>query len=345
MSNSWERVDIYYNKQHNKNNFKVTTTLDATTLEYYQSIYTHCKQRFNIPNGIETFKKTLYQYIENYINNYLFGDYNISELSTSLLSKHSGFNSQTLETYFKELNFNIIQYCEENYPVEQKFSLGFESETEEKKEKRKQKFRTTPNTLKTTAKYLQTLEQGTSFKLPLSITPFPTLLAQPQTPSLPLIQFSRIEDFHKETKSEQETENSENEEEMASTYIAKIPEFTRKDSETSPQEWFDKVLKAEDANGWNAARMLKAIPYFLQKMADKLIKKVCSHASEDLATAIQQTKNYEMTIEKANCTKLINLAIGKTSSAAEEKIDQLTKKVENYFTNQQQQQSQRYQPP
>ncbi|KAG9303479.1 hypothetical protein G9A89_018375 [Geosiphon pyriformis] len=33
-----------------------------------------------------------------------------------------------------------------------------------------------------------------------------------------------------------------------------------------------------------------------------------------------------MAMEEANCTKLMNLAIGKTSSAAEEKIDQLTKK-------------------
>ncbi|KAG9286935.1 hypothetical protein G9A89_001173 [Geosiphon pyriformis] len=70
----------------------------------------------------------------------------------------------------------------------------------------------------------------------------------------------------------------------------------------------------------------------------KLIKKVCPHAPEDLATAIQQAKNYEMAMKEANHTKLINLAIGKTSSAAKKKIDQLTKKVENYFTNQQQQQ-------
>ncbi|KAG9297404.1 hypothetical protein G9A89_009488 [Geosiphon pyriformis] len=234
---------------------------------------------------------------------------------------------------------------------------------------------------------------------------------------------------YEETKSEQKTEDSENEEEMVSTYIAKIPEFTGEDSETSPQEWLDKVSKAGDANGWNAARMLKAIPYFLQETAgewfenleappehweafktafleqftdnntsitfrncelvmtylgkfkkllrrirqletneyysnaqilnqfiaglkDKLIKKVCPHAPENLATAIQQAKNYEMTMEKANHTKLVNLAIRETSSAAEEKIDQLTKKVENYFTNQQQQQppqqsqqSQKYQPP
>ncbi|KAG9296276.1 hypothetical protein G9A89_014868 [Geosiphon pyriformis] len=52
-----------------------------------------------------------------------------------------------------------------------------------------------------------------------------------------------------------------------------------------------------------------------------------------------------MAIEEANHTKLVNLAIGKTSSAAEEKIDEFTKKVKNYFTNQQKQQLQRYQPP
>ncbi|KAG9306579.1 hypothetical protein G9A89_004776 [Geosiphon pyriformis] len=452
-------------KQHSKNNFKVVTTPDATTLEYYQSIYTHCKQKFNISDGIKTFKKTLYQYIENRINNYLFRNYNISEVRHNLyesLIHHSclntqDFNSQTLETYFQELNFNIIQYCKENYLVKQKFSLSFELETEEGKGKRKQKLRTTSNTPKTTAKHLQTPEQRTSFKLPLSITPFLASLAQLQTPSSPLIRFLRIEDFQspkssiqqqkpilistnlidylaenqsEETESEQETEDSENEKEMASTYIAKIPEFTEKDSETSPQEWLDKVSKAGDANGWNTARMLKAISYLLQGMAgewfenlealpehweafktafleqftdnntsitlrnwfqnikqepsesimtylgkfnkllkrihqletneyysnaqildqfiaglkDKLIKKVCSYAPEDLATAIQQMKNYEMAIEEANRTKLVNLAIGETSSAAEKKIDQLTKKVENYFTNQQQQQPQRYQP-
>ncbi|KAG9294430.1 hypothetical protein G9A89_001935 [Geosiphon pyriformis] len=198
-------------------------------------------------------------------------------------------------------------------------------------------------------------------------------------------------------------------------YIAKIPKFNREDIETSPQEWLNQVTKAGDANRWNAARMLKTIPYFLKGTADewfknlttsfndwtafktaflkqftdnntlitlqnhfhnikqepsesvmtyiekfnkllrrihqletnnyyfdaqildqfiaglkdKLIKKVCSHAPKDLNSAIQH---------------LMNLAIGETSSAAEEKIDQLTKKVKNYFTNQQQQQPQRYQP-
>ncbi|KAG9305323.1 hypothetical protein G9A89_007818 [Geosiphon pyriformis] len=73
---------------------------------------------------------------------------------------------------------------------------------------------------------------------------------------------------------------------------------------------------------------------FITRLKDKLIKKVCPHAPVDLATAIRHTKNYKMTIEEANHTKLVNLAIGETSSAAEEKIDQLTKKVESYFTNQ-----------
>ncbi|KAG9286057.1 hypothetical protein G9A89_022734 [Geosiphon pyriformis] len=63
-----------------------------------------------------------------------------------------------------------------------------------------------------------------------------------------------------------------------------------------------------------------------------LIKKVCLHAPENLAIAIRHTKNYEIAIEKTNHIKL--------------KIDQLTKKIENYFTNQQQQQQlQKYQPP
>ncbi|KAG9307248.1 hypothetical protein G9A89_017076 [Geosiphon pyriformis] len=86
---------------------------------------------------------------------------------------------------------------------------------------------------------------------------------------------------------------------------------------------------------------------FIAGLKDKLIKKVHPHASADLATAIRHTKSYEMAIEEANHTKLVNLAIGETSSAAEEKIDQLTKNVESYFTNQQQQQQQpqRYQPP
>ncbi|KAG9290601.1 hypothetical protein G9A89_011564 [Geosiphon pyriformis] len=73
-------------------------------------------------------------------------------------------------------------------------------------------------------------------------------------------------------------------------YIAKIPEFNGENIETSPQEWLDQVTKAGDANRWNAARI------------------------------------YEMAMEEANHTKLVNLAIGETSSAAEEKIDQFTKK-------------------
>ncbi|KAG9292932.1 hypothetical protein G9A89_016294 [Geosiphon pyriformis] len=277
-------------------NFKVVTTPDTTTLEYYQSIYTHCKQRFNIPDGIEIVERTLYQYIENCINNYLLGNYNISEVRSNLYNnlvhysqlRTEDLNSETLATYFQELNYNIIKYCEEKYPVQSKYSLDFESETEtsnKSKQKVKQHSKTTSNTPilpKTTAKHLQTPEQGTSVKLPLFITSFPISLARPQTPNSPLNCFSRPEDFqsprnptqqqkpiststniieylqenesdHSEylesekTESEQE-KATENKEKIATAFIAKISEFTGKDSHTSPQEWLDKIQKTEDAN-------------------------------------------------------------------------------------------------
>ncbi|KAG9288858.1 hypothetical protein G9A89_012187 [Geosiphon pyriformis] len=54
-----------------------------------------------------------------------------------------------------------------------------------------------------------------------------------------------------------------------------------------------------------------------------------------------------MAIEEANCTKLVNLAIEETSSAAEKKIDQLTKKPVSQPIQQQYQQTptQHYQVP
>ncbi|KAG9293525.1 hypothetical protein G9A89_005528 [Geosiphon pyriformis] len=287
-------------------------------------------------------------------------------------------NSKTLATYFQELNFNIIKYCEETYPVQSQYSIDFESETKtsnKNKQKLKQYSRTIPNTPilpKTTAKHLQTPEQRTSVKLSLSITPFLISLVQPQTPSLPLKCFSRPEDYQssrnptqqqepistsaniidylqenesnhseslesEETKSEQK-ETTENEEKITTAYIAKILEFTNKDNDISLKNNLTKFKKQE---------MQIILNQFIAELKDKLIKKVCPHAPADLATAIRHTKNYEMAMEEANHTKLINLAIGETSSAAEKKINQLTKKVKSYFTNkqQQQQQSQRYQLP
>ncbi|KAG9301498.1 hypothetical protein G9A89_008350 [Geosiphon pyriformis] len=54
---------------------------------------------------------------------------------------------------------------------------------------------------------------------------------------------------------------------------------------------------------------------FIAELKDKLIKKVYLHVPADLATAIRHAKNYEMAIEKANYTKLINLAIGETTTS------------------------------
>ncbi|KAG9291588.1 hypothetical protein G9A89_022007 [Geosiphon pyriformis] len=91
---------------------------------------------------------------------------------------------------------------------------------------------------------------------------------------------------------------------------------------------FNKLLRQirqlETNNYYSDAQILDQ---FIAGLKDKLIKKVCPHAPANLATAIRHTKSYEIAMEEANHTKLINLAIGETSSAAEEKIDQLTKKI------------------
>ncbi|KAG9306651.1 hypothetical protein G9A89_004198 [Geosiphon pyriformis] len=114
------------------------------------------------------------------------------------------------------------------------------------------------------------------------------------------------------------------------TYIGKFNKLLRQ------------ICQLETNNYYSDAQILDQ---FIAGLKDKLIKKIHPHAPKDLNSVIQHAKRYEMAMEEANHTKLVNLAIGETSSAAEEKIDQLTKKVENYFTNQQQQQLQRYQPP
>ncbi|KAG9286867.1 hypothetical protein G9A89_012417 [Geosiphon pyriformis] len=314
----------------------MATTPDTTTLEYYQSIYTHCKQRFNISDGIEVVKKS-----------------NLILILLSIVKK----NTQT--------------------------------ETSNKgKQKVKQYSRTTPNTPilpKTTAKHLQTPEQETSTKLPLSITPFLISLAQSQTPNLPLNHFFKPEDFqsprnpiqqqepiltstniieylqknksnHSKNLESEETESEseeiiKNEKEMTTTYIAKIPEFIGEDNDTSPQEWFDKFENLEDPfENWQAFKdaflqqftnnntsitlyncfcniKQEISETFIAGLKDKLIKKVCPHAPADLSTVIRHTKNYEIAMKKANHTKLVNLAIRETSSTAKKKIDQLTKKI------------------
>ncbi|KAG9299795.1 hypothetical protein G9A89_013155 [Geosiphon pyriformis] len=354
-----------------KNNFKVATTPDTTTLE------------FNIPDGIKVVKKSVYQYIENHINNYFFGNYNILEVRSNLYNNlvhysqlgTENLNSKTLSTYFQELNFNIIEYCKEKYPVQFKYFFNFESKTElsnKDKQKVKQYSKTTPNTPilpKTTANTYKHLNKEPSPRNP-------TQQQKPILTSTNIIEYlQENESNHSENLESKETESkpeeiTENKKEMATAYIAKIPEFTDEDNNTSLQEWLDKVQKAGDANETfetvmtylgrfnkllQQIRQLETNDYyfdaqildqFIARLKDKLIKKVSPHVPADLATAIRHAKNYKMAIEEANHTKLVNLAIGKTSLAAKEKIDQLTKKIENYFTNQQQQQQpQKYQPP
>ncbi|KAG9288675.1 hypothetical protein G9A89_004294 [Geosiphon pyriformis] len=110
-----------------------------------------------------------------------------------------------------------------------------------------------------------------------------TLLRSPTKQQEPLQTNSNLLDFLAENQSEhsetaankknnseipkEELIDSENEEDKMTAYIAKISEFNGEDIETSPQEWLDQVTKAGDANKWNAARILRTIPYFLKGTA------------------------------------------------------------------------------
>ncbi|KAG9307154.1 hypothetical protein G9A89_016982 [Geosiphon pyriformis] len=231
----------------------------------------------------------------------------------------------------------------------ERVDIYYNTETSNKgKQRLKQYSRTTPNTptlQKTTTKHLQTPERGTSVKLPLFITPFLISLVQPQTPSSPLNCFSRPEDFQSPRNSTQQQEPIS----TSANIIDYLQENESNHSESLESEETESEPKEITGNEEEmATAYIAKIPEFTAGLKNKLIKKVCPHVPANLATAIRHAKNYKIAIEEANHTKLVNLAIGETSSAAEKKIDQLTKKVENYFTNQQQQQPQNqnsyYQP-
>ncbi|KAG9293018.1 hypothetical protein G9A89_016380 [Geosiphon pyriformis] len=102
------------------------------------------------------------------------------------------------------------------------------------------------------------------------------------------------------------------------TYIGKFNKLLRR------------IRQLETNDYYSDAQILDQ---FITGLKNKLIKKVRPHVPEDLNSAIQHAKRYKMAMEEANRTKLVNLAIEEPSSAAEEKIDQFTKKVKNYFTN------------
>ncbi|KAG9289395.1 hypothetical protein G9A89_007956 [Geosiphon pyriformis] len=99
--------------------------------------------------------------------------------------------------------------------------------------------------------------------------------------------------------------------ETVMTYLGKFNKLLRQIQQLETNDYYSDV---------------QILDQFIAGLKDKLIKKVCPHAPEDLVTAIRHAKNYEMAIKEANHIKLIKLTIGKTSTAAEEKIDQLTKK-------------------
>ncbi|KAG9286480.1 hypothetical protein G9A89_014646 [Geosiphon pyriformis] len=248
--------------------------------------------------------------IVDFINNKYSGNSNANE---DLESENKDKPLPLLSTHQDKIALeDTLHYCEEQYSekVDSDFfktlrTLIHNTVLKVQEEKKQLTTPNTPTLPKTTAKHLQTPEQGTSSKLPLTITLFLASLAQAQTPNSLLNQFARPEDFtslrsstkqqeplqtssnlldflaenqseHSETAAnkennseitEEESIDSENKENKMTTYIAKIPEFNGENIETSPQEWLDQVTKAGDANRWNAARMLRTIPYFLKGTA------------------------------------------------------------------------------
>ncbi|KAG9297392.1 hypothetical protein G9A89_009476 [Geosiphon pyriformis] len=184
--------------------------------------------------------------------------------------------------------------------AQSQYSIDFESETEtsnKDKQKVKQYSRTTPNTPilpKTTAKHLQTPKQETK----------PILTSANIIEYLQEIESNSSKNLKsEETKSEQK-ETIKNKEEMTTAYIAKISEFTGENNNTSSQEWLDKVQKAGDTNGWNAARMLKAILYFLQGTAEEWfenLKELFENCQAFKDAFLQQFNDNNTSITLHNC--------------------------------------------
>ncbi|KAG9289977.1 hypothetical protein G9A89_010283 [Geosiphon pyriformis] len=202
------------------NNFKVAITSDTTILEYYQSIYIHCKQRFNIQDRIEIFKKLLYQYIENCINNNLFRNYNLLEVRNNLYNNLLHY----LQLETEDLNSKTLnQKTATTENRKRKFELAIQLTTHQKQ-------------LLNTYKHLNKEPQK-------SITTSTNLLNYLQKNESNYSENLKSE----KTESEQE-ETTKNKEKITTAYIAKISKFTRKDNDTGFQEWLNKIQKTEDAN-------------------------------------------------------------------------------------------------
>ncbi|KAG9301742.1 hypothetical protein G9A89_003288 [Geosiphon pyriformis] len=270
-------------------------------------------------------KITQQQQIQSEVRNNLYNN-----LVYYLQLEKEDLNSKILATYFQELNFNIIEYCKKKYPVQSQYSIDFESETKTNnkgKQKLKQYSKTTPNTLilqKTTAKHLNK-EPVLNYHFLLHHFQFHLLNHKHQKNERNHSESLESE----ETESEQEktTENKE----MATAYIAKISEFTGENNNTREpfenwQAFKDAFLQQFTDNNTsitfcNCFHNIKQetsetiLDQFIAGLKNKLIKKVCPHAPENLATVIKHTKNYEMAMEEANHTKFVSLAIGETTTS------------------------------
>ncbi|KAG9287612.1 hypothetical protein G9A89_019673 [Geosiphon pyriformis] len=75
------------------------------------------------------------------------------------------------------------------------------------------------------------------------------------------------------------------------TYLGKFNKLLRRICQLETNEYYSNA---------------QILDQFIARLKDKLIKKVCPHAPEDLATTIQQVKNYKMAMEELKTISLTN---------------------------------------
>ncbi|KAG9298287.1 hypothetical protein G9A89_002775 [Geosiphon pyriformis] len=98
---------------------------------------------------------------------------------------------------------------------------------------------------------------------------------------------------------------------MTYASIAKLVKFTNKKDDA--QVWLNDIEKAIAANGWNNARAMQAIPYFLQSTANSCSILQCVHLLYpiDLQAAVTNAQDFEAAKLKANHAQVINLVMNR----------------------------------
>ncbi|KAG9293020.1 hypothetical protein G9A89_016382 [Geosiphon pyriformis] len=191
-------------------------------------------------------------------------------------TESENISAEACTTYFEELDYNIIQFCEEKYPANAQFAFELESE---------------PETTENQSEHSETAanEENNS-----EIT-------------------------------EEKSIDSENKEDEMTTYIAKIPDFNGEDIETTG-----------DANGWNATRMLRTIPYFLKGTAEEWFENLATPFNDwnaFKAAFLEQFTNNNTSITLHNRFRNIKQELSESIMTYIEKFNKLLRRIRQLETN------------